>query len=79
MAAKGSKLSRTIQYFIDGELEECRYVLSRATEIMVKRNGGKRAENPVVKTMKPRKAKSSVVETNLDPQVAEAAHHSHSA
>jgi len=60
MAAKGSRLSRAIEYFQLGNLEECRYVLSRATEIMVKRNGADRVSVPAVKARKPRRTKAQM-------------------
>jgi len=58
--AKGSRLGRMIEYFQSNDIEECRYVLSRATEIMVKRNGDTRVANPAVKTRKPRRTKQQI-------------------
>ena len=61
MAAKGSRLSRAVKFFLESDIEEARFVLQRATEIMVKRNGGERAASVAVKTRKPRKAKASAI------------------
>jgi len=71
MAAKGSRLSRAIQYFIDGDLEECRYVLSRATDIMVKRNGADRVSAPAVKTRKTRRTKAQMAVEVVIPGMEE--------
>ena len=58
--AKGSRLGRMVEFFNSGDIEECRFVLSRATDIMVKRNGGGRTASAPVKTRKPRRTKAQI-------------------
>ena len=61
MAARGSKLSRMVNFFISEDYEECSYVLQRATEIMRKRMASQgQAKDATAKPKRARRTKAQI-------------------
>lgn len=63
MAAKGSAMSRAIRFFREADVDECKFVLMRGTEILNSRIPESAGPKPVRKAKKTRATRTNAAET----------------